>query len=332
MDLKKIVLILLLIFIGSVILINISRIFNMIEGLPEVGYTEVITMPTNDPIYKIQITGGADYLQISDLKIYDVNDTTINYWTSPNTVKSLNGNYAGKKEPATKYDVTKLYDGDSNTSFISNQAGTLEIMFSPSVKIGTISITNRLDSTQNRISDYKIDLYLDSIMVLASHSLKSLARKDNAYKVNYKLVYPPAGPAGPVGPVGPAGKDGAPGPVGPAGKDGAPGAPGAPGALGAPGVAGAPGSPGAPGPVGPQGIPGITGIPGIPGIPGSTGPTGPAGPAGPAGINGENGVNGVGQNTSTYNSQGNQNSQIQVVSEGFCNNNIGEISGPASYA
>jgi len=258
------------------------------EGLIS-AYSEFVTdtIGRNDipAITKIVISGGSDYLTLSNLTIYDMNDNKINYTASPNAVYNSTGVYQNNR---VNFGLPFLYSnppGVAKGDFAFHSGGGYDILviaLSPGIKIKSIWITNAWihHNLNFRISDYNLYLYNGNNLI-AKHPLSSLGLYKSRYSVNYIV----SGPIGPAGATGPRGFTGATGARGFTGATGPRGFTGATGPRGSTGATGPRGSTGAAGPTGPRGS---TGAAGPTGPRGSTGAVGPRGLTGPTGANGIN--------------------------------------------
>ena len=312
-----------IVFLLVIILYNFLKYLNVIEGLTDLP---VITV-SSSPVKQIIIWGGTDFLQISNLRIYDSNGTEIPYSeTGDNKVSNTKGKYN------TPSGLDKLNDGDKNSCFISGSGGdTLTITLKNPTKISKMTVRNRTDCCQTRLNAYTVYLIDESNILIASQTLitPELNLNVSDYTAVYKFVPPNSGPKGDKGDKGDKGSNGDKGDAGPAGPTGPAGPAGKDGEDGDGGPAGPAGPEGPEGPAGaqgPQGQQGVQGLSGNAGIQGQLGPTGPSGPAG-------YGARG---------SQGSQDSQTHVsgsylqivdtfaVQESFCDT-ISAVSGPASY-
>jgi hypothetical protein len=263
------------------------------EGLIS-AYSEFVTdtIGRNDipAITKIVISGGSDYLTLSNLTIYDMNNNKINYTAGENAVYNSTGVYQNNR---VNFGLPFLYSnppGVAKGDFAFHSGGGYDILviaLSPGIKIKSIWITNAWihHNLNFRISDYNLYLYNGNNLI-AKHPLSSLGQYTNRYSVNY-IVSGSIGPAGATGPRGFTGATGARGFTGATGSRGSTGAAGATGPRGSTGSTGATGAAGA-GAAGPTGPRGSAGADGAPGTAGPTGPIGPRGLTGPTGANGIN--------------------------------------------
>jgi len=254
------------------------------EGLTTTKKQVTLTSSSSIPmkITSLVITGGWDFLHLSEITIKDSNNVIIPYSTS----KIPSGNNKGyvSNIKGLWYGGTfgGLIDGDLNTYFHSANLGdTLTISFFEPTYISSVLIRNWGTSPiLNRIlSGYTLKLFSNDITIvshkLGEQELRSgqIIRsnypstpqgtsdyntdRENTNVVVYNIVQPPA-------------------------VTGMPGATGPRGFTGAAGIAGAAGA------TGPRGSTGAAGAAGAVGAAGPTGPTGPRGLTGPAGANGIN--------------------------------------------
>jgi hypothetical protein len=266
------------------------------EGLATMT-TVNLTSPETIPmkITSLVISGGGDYLHLSQILVKDRTGTVIQYSTT-NTASATNKGYVSNSKGI--YNGTsgldKLYDSDPNTFFQSKSGNDiLTISFFEPVDIGSVLIRNRVDCCWNRIAGYTLRLYSNDIAII-SHPLNDSALQTgkvnvyylvqasrdnfmNSNVITYNIIQPPnvTGAPGSTGPKGPTGLIG---PTGPRGLNGTNGINGKDGKDGKDGINGIDGKDGKDGPIGPSG---------------SIGPTGPKGDHGINGVNGINGINGV---------------------------------------
>jgi hypothetical protein len=127
------------------------------EGLATMT-TFNLTSPETIPmkITSLVISGGSDYLQLSELLIKDRNGAVIPYSTT-NAASATNKGYVStSKGPySSTTGLDKLYDTDPNTMFHSKSGNdVLTIYFFDPVDIGSVLIRNRQDYYQYRLKGY----------------------------------------------------------------------------------------------------------------------------------------------------------------------------------
>ena len=261
---------------------NLLSYFRVIEG---VGNPQ-IKLNSSNPISKVVIKGGAQQLEIAELKFFDQNNNQI-YYSIPSagndniiTSSSGDGKYTpkGHKTPVLG-PLTNIYDNDPNTFFISNgNSDTLTITFNPSTNISQIYIANRKDADQYKLKSYFIYLFDESNKKLASdRGLSDASLINSPYNVTYDIIPPTAETTTPAPTTTPA-QTPAPQVASGVVPQVAGGA--APSSVGVPA---SPGKDGKDGQIGPQGPKGDTGKAGPAGSIGPAGPPGPRGPPGPQG-------------------------------------------------
>ena len=266
------------------------------EGLTTTKKQVTLTSSSSIPmkITSLVITGGWDYLHLSEITIKDSNNQIIPYSSTNSSAGGNKGYVSNIKGLGWGGTLDGLKDGDINTYFHSGSGGeTLTISLFEPTYISSVLIRN-VGQLQRIASGYRLKLFASDITII-SHRLDEpeLRRgeiirtrypgttqgtadyntdKENTNVVVYNIVQPPAvtGAPGAVGPTGPRGLTGFTGPTGPRG------------------LSGPSGVDGVDGPTGPRGL---TGPRGVAGIAGFTGPTGPRG---------DNGMNGQ----TFYNSSG----------------------------
>ena len=269
------------------------------EGLTTTKKQVTLTSSSSIPmkITSLVITGGWDYLHLSEITIKDSNNQIIPYSSTNSSAGGNKGYVSNIKGLGWGGTLDGLKDGDINTYFHSGSGGeTLTISLFEPTYISSVLIRN-MGVLQRIASGYRLKLFASDITII-SHRLDepelrsgAIIRtsypgttqgtadyntdRENTNVVVYNIVQPPAvtGAPGAVGPTGPRGLTGFTGPTGPTGPRGLSGP------SGVDGVAG------------PRGLTGPAGIAGIAGIAGFTGPTGPRG---------DNGMNGQ----TFYNSSG----------------------------
>ena len=266
------------------------------EGLTTTKKQVTLTSSSSIPmkITSLVITGGWDYLHLSEITIKDSNNQIIPYSSTNSSAGGNKGYVSNIKGLGWGGTLDGLKDGDINTYFHSGSGGeTLTISLFEPTYISSVLIRN-VGQLQRIASGYRLKLFASDITII-SHRLDEpelrsgeIIRtrypgttqgtadyntdKENTNVVVYNIVQPPAvtGAPGAVGPTGPRGLTGFTGPTGPRG------------------LSGPSGVDGVDGPTGPRGL---TGPRGVAGIAGFTGPTGPRG---------DNGMNGQ----TFYNSSG----------------------------
>ena len=288
-NISKFVIILLIIFILSIVIYNLSN--NVIEGLVNPTFIENVYLTKNDPITSIEISFAGNrvfrsdsnninnpqhnpqadgWINLNELSILDTNGDNVRYWEGGNSIV-----YSSGAPPSAPY--AHLYDNNINTmSHASAPIDTLTIKFATPVRVGSVQISNRSDCCWTRIQNYDLLIFVNN-EIIGSKPLVNLGKNNRANTVRYVLIPPGTGPTGPAGIAGIAG------PAGPAGPAGIAGIAGPAGPAGIAGPAGPAGIDGIAGPAGPAGIAGPIGPPGRFGPAGPIGPIGPPGPIGPAG-------------------------------------------------
>lgn len=158
-------------FVSSIDAINI----NITEDLP-VTHIQFILLGLDDK---------EAYINLSELRILDENNSIVKYWEPQNSLEFEGGNdgYQGKLGP-----IKNLYDGNPDTfAHSTNAPDALYISLNPPVKLGSIQLTNRKDCCEKRIEKYTMRLY-NWGKVIGETRLNELAEKGKT--VTYVLKKP----------------------------------------------------------------------------------------------------------------------------------------------
>jgi hypothetical protein len=274
------------------------------EGLTTTKKQVTLTSSSSIPmkITSLVITGGWDYLHLSEITIKDSNNQIIPYSSTNSSAGGNKGYVSNIKGLGWSGTLDGLKDGDINTYFHSGSRGeTLTISLFEPTYISSVLIRN-MTPLQRIASGYTLKLFASDITII-SHRLDEpqlrsgeIIRtsypgttqgtadyntdKENTNVVVYNIVQPPAvtGAPGAIGPTGPRGLTGFTGPTGSTGP------------TGPRGLSGPSGIDGVDGPTGPRGVDGVAGIAGL---------TGPTGPRGDNGMNGQTFYNSSGSSDSS---------------------------------